>query len=61
MICCRKCNSMCDPGDLIGGVCDDCRDDEEKEERRTSMVAKYMISSYVQLEFNFENVRWDNA
>lgn len=23
---CRKCGCLCDPGDLINGVCDDCRE-----------------------------------
>lgn len=29
---CRKCGCNCDPGDLINGVCEDCREDESEEE-----------------------------
>lgn len=34
MINCRICGANCDPGDLIGGVCDDCRTEKTKEEQR---------------------------
>lgn len=31
---CRICNCFCDPGDLINGICDDCRNmDEQKREK----------------------------
>lgn len=49
---CRRCGCLCDPGDIIGGLCDDCREEEELEERRSSIVAKYN-STYVQLELDF--------
>lgn len=31
---CRKCGCMCDPGDIVGGVCDDCREEEKSLEIR---------------------------
>lgn len=43
---------MCDPVDIIGGLCDDCREEEELEERRSSIVARYN-STYVQMELDF--------
>ena len=32
MIECRECGCNCDPGDLVNGLCDDCRESEEKKE-----------------------------
>lgn len=44
MIRCRICHCVCDPGDIIGGVCDDCREDainlEEREEQYRQMRRK---------------------
>lgn len=31
---CRKCGCRCDPSDLQGGVCDDCREEERQQEER---------------------------
>lgn len=31
---CRKCGCRCDPSDLQGGVCDDCREEERQKEIR---------------------------
>ena len=45
---CRRCGCLCDPGDIIGGLCDDCREQDAQEERRSSMVARY--NTYVQME-----------
>lgn len=41
---CRKCGCRCDPGDLQGGVCDDCREEERQKdmqlEWRMDMLAR---------------------
>lgn len=29
MLECRECGCNCDPGDLVNGLCDECRDREE--------------------------------
>ena len=52
MVECSVCHGMCDPGEIVGGVCDECREEEELEERRSSMVARYN-STYVQMELDF--------
>lgn len=49
---CRRCHCLCDPGDIIGGLCDDCREQDAQEERRSSMVVRYN-STYVQMELDF--------
>lgn len=30
---CDKCGCLCDPGDLVNGICDDCREEEQKKGR----------------------------
>ena len=43
MLTCRLCGCNCDPSDLIGMVCDDCREKERKEQERKQkmdMLAK---------------------
>lgn len=32
MLQCRICKCICDPSDLIYGVCDDCREEKERRE-----------------------------
>lgn len=36
---CRICGCLCDPGDLQNGVCDDCREEEERKEEYRRMQA----------------------
>ncbi len=31
---CRICGCLCDPGDIVGGICDDCRAEEERRSRK---------------------------
>lgn len=39
---CNKCNCLCDPSDLQGGICDDCRQDEQKKEENQEMLLQMM-------------------
>lgn len=32
MYTCKKCKANVDAGELVGGVCDDCREETEKQE-----------------------------
>ena len=32
MYTCKKCKANVDVGELVGGVCDDCREETEKQE-----------------------------
>lgn len=34
MVECRVCHCLCDPGDIVGGRCDDCRAAEERRSRK---------------------------
>lgn len=35
---CEKCGCLCDPGDLRGGICDECREAEQKQETLLRMM-----------------------
>lgn len=39
---CERCGYLCDPGDLVNGVCDDCRESEKKKEENQEMVLRMM-------------------
>lgn len=46
---CDKCGCLCDPGDLVNGICDDCRETEQKQEENQEMVLKMMNGEAKQL------------
>lgn len=37
---CERCGCLCDPGDLVNGVCDDCRESEKKKEENQEMALR---------------------
>lgn len=39
---CDKCGCICDSGDLQGGICDDCREREQKQDERYGMILRMM-------------------
>lgn len=50
MLTCRICGCYCDPSDLIGMVCDDCRNKERKEMERREAINRFVKAEYRQLE-----------
>lgn len=46
---CDKCGCLCDPGDLVNGICDDCREAEHKQEENQEMILKMMNGEAKQL------------
>lgn len=50
MLTCRLCGCCCDPSDLIGMVCDDCREKERKERENREKVDRIMKAECRQLE-----------
>lgn len=44
MIQCDRCNCRCDPGDLVNGICDDCREEEGREQERHQKMS-YMLNA----------------
>lgn len=36
---CKECGCNCDNADIINGICDDCREEIERQEKKRSMFA----------------------
>ncbi len=56
MIRCSVCGCLCDPGDTVNGVCDDCRIEEDRREATREMFAEILNSSGKQMELEFAEV-----
>lgn len=54
---CPICHGRCDPGEMIGGVCLECREEEEQRQTSADRVSKVMNGDYKQLTFNFKEER----
>lgn len=53
---CDKCGCLCDPGDLVNGICDDCRREERNNEDTTEQFWRMMSGEATQMELkDFEN------
>ncbi|WMC91224.1 hypothetical protein [Kineothrix sp. MB12-C1] len=50
MIICKRCKANCDNGEIIGGTCLDCREEEKQEQLRSDTVVKIMNSPSYQME-----------
>lgn len=50
---CRKCGHLYDPGDLRNGVCDDCREKDEKSERATELMCGGMHGRFIPTKSSF--------
>ncbi len=51
MYTCKKCKANVDAGELVGGVCDDCREEEKKEKDIQYHFNKLvMATNFKQLE-----------
>ena len=49
MVICRRCKANCDNGELIGGVCPDCLEEEKREQLRADAVVRIMNSPSYQM------------
>ncbi|MCI9369642.1 MAG: hypothetical protein HFH65_04855 [Lachnospiraceae bacterium] len=49
MLKCRICSCICDPADLRGGICDDCREEAEQEDTRQETLDRLLKSEYKQM------------
>lgn len=54
MVRCERCTHSYDRGEVIGGICVDCREKEKQEQLRASTVIKIMNSPSYQMELNLE-------
>lgn len=46
---CEKCQCLCDLGDLVNGICDDCREKERKQEENQETLLRMMRNETRQL------------
>lgn len=46
---CDKCGCLCDPGDLVNGICDDCREEEQKKEDGAEQFRQLMSGNAKQM------------
>ena len=42
---CNECGGLCDPGELSGGVCWDCREELKEKKRREEETLKMLARS----------------
>lgn len=52
MVRCERCTHSYDRGEVIGGICVDCREKEKQEQLRASTVIKIMNSPSYQIELD---------
>lgn len=56
MYTCKKCKANVDAGELVGGVCDDCREEKEKQESYFKQVLRIDVSGQFVMDFRKELV-----
>lgn len=49
MVRCERCKCLCDPGDLVNGVCDDCWEEERQEQEKSEKLSKMLDSEHQQM------------
>ncbi|WP_337539254.1 hypothetical protein [Suilimivivens sp.] len=54
---CPSCHGRCDPGEMIGGVCLECREEERQQIIRKRSVAQIMSSPCYQMEMQLEAMK----
>lgn len=57
MVVCGVCGGNCDNGELVGGVCLECLEEERQRQIRAASVAKMMNSQSYQMELRLEEMR----
>lgn len=56
MLTCRICGCICDPADLVNGICDDCRVKRALMEERQERLAQMMNAEFEQMELRLEEI-----
>ena len=57
MVVCEKCGGNCDNGELKGGVCPECIEEERRRRIRAESVIKMMHSQSYQMELRLEGMK----
>lgn len=56
MVICKRCVGYCDNGELIGGICPECLEEEQQEQIREDTLIKIMNSPSYQMELELEDM-----
>lgn len=54
MVTCRRCGSNCDNGELVGGICPECLEEEDRQQIQTRNIARMINGPYHQMKLNLE-------
>lgn len=54
MVVCEICGGNCDHGELVQGICPECREEEAKKKERAAVLDGLVESSFWQVELNLE-------
>lgn len=54
MVTCKRCGGNCDNGEVIGGVCLECLEEERMKLSRESSMERMLNSVAFQIEMNLE-------
>ena len=57
MVICKVCGGHCDNGELVGGVCPECLEEEQQRQIRAESVIKMMHSQSYQMELRLEGMK----
>lgn len=61
MVVCSVCGGNCDNGELTGGVCPECIEEERQRQIRQDSVIKMMNSQSYQMELRLEEMKAFNG
>ena len=56
MVVCSVCGGNCDNGELVGGICLECIEEERQRRIRSESVIKMMHSQSYQMELRLEGI-----
>lgn len=59
MVVCKECGGNFDNGELVGGVCQECAEEEQQRQIRASSVARMMNSPSYQMQIKLEGMCCD--
>lgn len=56
MVVCRCCGGNCDNGELVGGICPECIEEERKKNIRAESVSRMLNSQSSQMELRIRGM-----
>lgn len=56
MVVCKQCRGNCDNGELVGGICLECLEEERQGQIRAATVARMLNSPSYHMEMSLEDM-----